>query len=167
MTIVIDLQSEGQPFDKTRKRLDRIPQIVRDSLDNWGNNYLKLLMLRSAFFEGTEPLRSVSGDLAKGIKWVEMGRSNTGALTIIQSGVYVDSMRTHWVSVRRDRAKLLNWAFQSNNPRFIYLAEKVKTGELDGFGIRVHAHPFIRRGIDNSRRILPEVLQSDLTVANI
>lgn len=165
--IIIQLDNTDKTLAQIERRLRSIAPIVRSSLDNWGSNYLVPMLYRSANEEGQ--LHNVRGNngLYGGVHWDELGSSNTGILTIIESGVYIDSMEAHYVNIRKDRPNLLNWALQCGNAEIVSKAQQILEGKISKYAIYVKPHPWIKRGISNSKRILPEVLKADLMSANI
>lgn len=67
--------------------------------------------------------------ISKGIRARKL-RTNEYGISIPIEGIYLDSMRTHWVSLKRGRA-ITRWA---------------KKRGIRARSIQVHAHPFIDAG---------------------
>jgi len=132
-----------------------IPNLTQKSIDRWGK-YLENMERAAARQAG---IKDFSGDLygRKGISW--RPDKNGGQLFVIQHGVFLDSMRPHYVVVKKSRKNLLEWASARG---FEPAASMVKQGKLKGFPIYVKPHPFMRKGFIRAYPRLKMYMQEEL-----
>ena len=128
MVIVIQIQS-GQAFNNFRRINKNFPIAAKKGLDDFGKS-----MVRSMKREITLKKLIWRGKLHSGVRW-ERSRSG-GRLWMPIHGVYMDSMRPHWVQFKQTRTKLIQWAEQKGNLN-------VKIAAASKGGMFVRPRPFI------------------------
>ena len=108
-------------------------------------------------------IRPHTGTLfSHGIRWEQRPRGRIGKLFIRLYGVQLDSMDTHWVSVKKSRSRLLSWARQARRSSIRRRARLVDEGKINSFGIFVRPKPFIRRGYMVARPKLTAIMKREL-----
>ena len=134
----------------TLKRINtRLPSMTREGMRQWGRNILVRHLKRSA---GRAGIRSSTGTLFnRGIRWQQGKKSDKGYLFMRLYGIYLDSMKPHWVNVNRGRMRLLRWARTARNDKIRDKAQDITAGVRTKFSIRVKPHPFIRVGYKNAK----------------
>jgi len=127
------------------KKIGKFPDLISQSMNQWGQILAKDMQVSAA--QNTEAWR---GTLAsdKGIQWRQKPKGRLGRLFMYKYGVQLDSMRTHWVSLKRGRT-ITMWA-----------EDKLK-GNLPK-AIEVHKHPFIRKGYDRARPKLRAMINQSM-----
>jgi len=127
----------------------RIPQIIPGGGRKWGEVLVRDLK-NVAFNEAG--IKDFSGTLSgTGIRWEQGKKSTVGRLFMAQHGVFLDSMRNHFVNITRRRTRLLKWALQASSPRIRGAAQAVASGVKNKHPIFVKKHPFIARGYRRAR----------------
>ena len=134
MSIVLRIQTQGDVVNTVRS-LNRIkkkmPQMTRLGMRRWGN-ILEKDMKTSA---RNARIGKFTGTLqGKGIRYEQGKRSDKGQLFIRLYGVYLDSMRPHFVNVTRRRTTLLTWAKRARSMSIRMKANEVSKGERRAFG---------------------------------
>lgn len=146
--IIISSQKDMVRAVKTLQKIRiKLPKMTRLGMRRWGNILVRDIKTsaRQAFImDSTGKLQG------NGIRWVQGKNSNVGHLVIPQYGVFLDSMRPHWVSVKRSRQRLLAWSKRALIPNIRTRARMVEKGTMRSFGIFVKPHPFIRRGLNRA-----------------
>jgi len=158
-TITISTSGELKHSIRTLSRIHRnIPKNTKDVMCKWGNILVRDTK-NSALDSG---IKAFSGTLyGNGIRWEQGKRSNVGYMFIRKYGIYLDSMKDHFVSVNRNRTRLLAWAKQSRSSAIRTKANKIEKGKLKSFSIFVKKHPFISKGYNRARpKLLPLVKRS-------
>ena len=115
------------------KKGQKLPVWIRESIMNWGFTLQQDLRIAAPGY---------TGKLASGINWKERG--NTFQLEMPIEGVYVDSTRTHWVSLNKSNARnkrLAEWALNHG-------IAKERNGYVTPGSLLVHKHPFITRVVN-------------------
>jgi len=159
MTRVITISNGGDVVVavKTLNRIKkRLPAMTISAMRKWGNILAKDVKVsaRQAF------IMDSSGKLqGNGIRWQQGPRSYVGYLFIRQYGVFLDSMKPHWVSVRNSRQGLMYWAKRAMIPNIRTRARMVEKGTMKSFGVYVKPHPFIRSGYAKARPKLKSLLR--------
>ena len=159
MVKVITISTAGDIIKgvKTLNRIKkRFPQMTRLGMRRWG----KILERDTKISATKAGIKDFSGTLMdKGIRWEQSVRGNTGFLFIRLHGIYLDSMKPHWVNVIKRRSRLLRWAKIAKNNNIRTKARRVEKGELKKFSIFVKPHPFIANGFRRARPKLRPVLR--------
>lgn len=147
---VITISTSGD-FVRADKILEgikiRLPAMTRQGMIKWGNILAKDMKssARQAY------IQDFSGILqGSGIRWVQGKRTFVGYLFMRRYGIFLDSMRPHWVSVRSSRTRLLAWSKQARIPNIRTRARMVENKKLKSFGVYVRPHPFIKRGFNRA-----------------
>jgi len=144
---------------KAKAKLDRmvigIPSWNSKAMMKWGKT-LERDMKNSAKLAGIQ--NSTGELLSTGIQYRQRPRGRVGRLFILQRGVYLDSMRPHFVNITRSRTRLLAWASRSRN--FGDEATKIRNNQLKSHTIFVRPHPFIDRGYKRSRPKLKSFIKT-------
>lgn len=159
MVQVIRINTEGD-FVKAVATLNRakhtLPRMTILGMHRWGK-ILERHMKRAAKNAG---IADYSGLLmGKGIEYRQGPRSENGYLFIRLHGVYLDSMKPHYVSVKRSRTTLLGWAAHARSGSIQTKAMLVQLGRMKRFSIYVKPHPFIATGYRTARPKLRPVLK--------
>lgn len=142
----------------------RLPEMTSKAMMLWGKT-LERDIKTSA--KGAD-IRPFKGKLyGKGIEWRQKPKGRIGHLFIRLYGIYLDSMKPHWVSVHRRRTRLLAWAKQANNPKIVAKARLLEARGIKSFSIFVHKHPYIRRGWNRARPKLRPILKSQLKITTL
>jgi len=159
MVKVIIIRTSGDLFNAVRT-LNRIrkklPVMTRKAMIRWGNILARDMKL-SARKVG---LKRFSGTLqGLGIRWEQGVRSDTGYLFMRLYAIYLDSMRPHYVSIKRRRTRLLAWAKMARSSAIRRKARMVEKRKLKSFAIYVKPHPFIAQGYRRARPKLRPLLK--------
>jgi len=159
MPRIITISTQGD-FFRTVKTLNRmkknLPKMTKEGMRRWGR-ILERDMRQSA---RDANIRDLTGILqSTGIRYEQGVRSNVGYLFIRLYGVYLDSMRPHFVNVHRRRTRLLLWAKLSGSSSIRRKAIMVEQRKLNKFSIYVRPHPFIAQGYRKARPKLKPVLK--------
>ena len=142
------------------KRFQKIPELTGNALDKWG----KLLERDVKNSARTHGIKSFTGNLfGNGIRWRSNRRgSKVGHLEIVDYGVYLDSMKPHFVSIKRSRPRLLAWSLQANNGAIRGMANEVASGRRQRMGIYVTPHPYISYGFGRARTRLKAIIEAEM-----
>ncbi len=154
-----DITETSIVLNRIKKRL---PNMTSDTMMQWGK-MLEKSMINSAKQAGIK--KFTGGLFQKGIEWRQKPRGKKGELFIRLHGVYLDSMKPHFVNVKRSRTTLLSWALQANNAKLQARAQQVKDRKIKSFPIYVKQKPFIRRGYKRARGRLKPMLNRALELA--
>lgn len=150
MTIVVNIRTAGdiKKLDGYLNRIKRIPDLTREALYDWG----KILERDMKSSAKIAHIRKFTGGLySKGIEWRQRPRGNIGRLFIRKYGLYLDSMKPHWVNITRRRTRLLLWGQQADSDLIRNASILIASGRLRKKAIFVRPHPFIRRGWQMAR----------------
>ena len=152
--------SKGGDLQKGIKALKRIrtkiPEMSSELMLKWGK-ILERDVKNSARQAG---IKAHTGELFnKGIEYRQKPRGRIGFLFIRDYGVKLDSMNPHYVSITRNRSRLMNWALQANNSTIQSKGRSVASGNRARQSIYVRPHPFIRRGYLRARKKLSPMLK--------
>ncbi len=161
MPTIIRIKTEGDIF-KAVKSLNRIkkrlPVMTRLGMRRWGK-ILEKDLKRSAKAAGIKSSGKASSLQGTGIRYEQAKRSNVGKLFMRIYGIYLDSMKPHFVTVNRRRTQLLAWAKRARHASIKKKARMVAKGTLKLFSIFVRPHPFIATGYRRARSKLRAVLK--------
>lgn len=159
MVKVITITTEGDLVNAviTLNRIKKnLPRMTREVMRKWGGIVVKDTK-NSAIEAGIQSSSNVL--MSKGIRWEQGKRSDVGFMFIRLYGIYLDSMKPHFVSVTRRRSRLLSWAKRSRSPNIRRKARLVELKKIDSFGIYVKPHPFIRSGYAKARPKLTSMIR--------
>lgn len=167
MPIVFRVKGVGRTRENLR-RASRIPSAMERGARTWGTK-LERNVRRSAKTAGIKPF---GGRLLSkgGIRFEWQPKKKEGQLFVIMHGVYQDNEGINerkWVTVKRSRTQLYNWALQSpHSPQGIKKkAQALAMGRIRRFSIKIRTHPFIGRGVKQSLRELPTYLRAEVRKA--
>ena len=165
MVKVIRITTEGD-FRNALVVLNRIkrrlPQMTREAIRKFGGVLVRDMKVSA---RRARIRRSLGVLQTTGIRWDQGKKSDIGMLFIRLYGIYLDSMRPHYVNITRGRSRLLAWAKMSRSSRIRSKARKIESGELKKFSIYVKPHPFILRGYRTARPKLRSILKSKVNRA--
>ena len=133
----------------------KLPQFTREGMQKWGK-MLERDVKAAAINAGVSPFTGIL--YGSGIRYEQGHRSDIGFLFIRQYGVFLDSMKPHFVSIHRRRTRLLAWAKQARSSAIRNRARLVEMRKLKSFSIYVRPHPFIRQGYNKAIPKLNAVL---------
>ena len=125
MMVVTINDKEVKTFLKTLPQKLRLH--INKGIQDWGKNYQESLKLAST-------AHFWSGELYQSIKWRKRG--NGGFIEMSDEGVALDTMRPHWVALKRGR-KITEWA----------QAKGLALSRGRGGGADVTIYPFQTRSI--------------------
>lgn len=167
MVHVITIRTAGDMLkaSKSLKRMrTKLPKMEREAMRKWGN-----ILERDTKSSATQAgITQSTGDLqSTGIKYKQAKKGNIGRLFIKQYGIYLDSMRPHWVNIRRDRSQLLRWGLRARSPAIRAASYAIRSGKESNYGIFVMPHPYIRSGYARARpklnRLVRQFTENGLT----
>lgn len=165
MPKVIRIRTDGdlRHLVATLERIKRrLPKMTREAIRKFGHILVRDLQSSAR----KARIKRSTGVLQKsGIRWEQGSKSDTGMLFIRLYGIYLDSMRAHYVNVTRSRSRLLAWAKRSRSSRIRSKARMLEKGEIKKFSIYVKPHPFIARGYQTARPKLRAILKSKVNRA--
>ena len=150
ITLRIDRRSISS-FNGMLGRLGRVPDMASSAMFQWGK-ILEREMVLSARNSGIQKWR---GKLFNGIKWRQKPKGRIGRLFMPLHGIYLDSMRTHVVALKRGRL-ITSWASDKGVKGF-----RLSDGTR---AIRVRKHPFIRKGYMMARPHLNTLLKQKIKI---
>lgn len=167
MVQVIRITTAGD-FIKAVNTLNRVkktlPAMTIRGMHRWG----KILEKHTKRAARDAGIADFSGLLSsRGIEYRQGPKSETGYLFIRLYGVYLDSMKPHFVNVTRTRTILLMWAMNARSGAIREKAFLVQARKLRKFSIYVKPHPFIAEGYRTARPKLRAVLKRDRESAMI
>lgn len=148
MADIITVNWKTGAFKKRLARINRLPITDSNVGLRWGKMYERALK------ESARQARisQFKGKLyGKGIEWRQRPRGNIGRLFMKMYGVYLDSMRPHWVNIEDRRTTLLSWAEQARDPFIRNTASLINTGVIRKKAIYVRPHPFVMRAWKRTR----------------
>ena len=159
MVKVINISTSGD-FVMAEKVLQRVkkrlPAMTIKAMIRWGKILEK--DMKSSLRNVSARFRGVSE--GNGIRWEQGNKSHVGHLFMHRGYVALDSMKPHWVSVKRSRSRLLSWSRQAKVPNIRRRAQMIDSGKLKSFGVYVKPHPFISSGWRRSRPKLRPILNT-------
>lgn len=148
-----DMIIAAKSLNRVKKRL---PIMTRESMRKWGR-ILERDMKQSA---RRARIKAFTGTLFnKGIEWRQGTKSDHGHLFMRIHGIYLDSMKPHYVNITRRRTRLLAWALKATSRRISRRARMISTGKISKYAIKVKPHPFIRAGYRRARPKLNTMLK--------
>ena len=143
MQVRFDASKTLSMFHRLPKNLqDEVGKGMYDMALNNQNSLKKQLRMVSKSFKGNHKIKP-------GIKARKIS-NNTSIVNMPLEGIYLDSMKTHWVSLKRGRM-ITRWAIERG-------LEGVD-GRLPR-AIQVHAHPFIYDGMLNAKKKNKSILNN-------
>ena len=147
----------------TLKRIHtRLPSMTREGMRQWGG-ILEQELKRSAHRAG---IRSSTGTLFnKGIRWQQGKKSDQGYLFMRLHGIYLDSMKPHYVNVHKGRVRLLRWARMARSGKIRDKAQDIDAGVSKKFSIKVYPHPYINRGYRKAKSRLSRLFKKTTRAA--
>lgn len=141
---------------KTIRGLKNRKERVAKEMNSWGQ-MLAREVKRSA---KQAKIKTYTGTLyGNGIRWEQRENGTKGYLFMRQYAVFLDNMSPHWVSIKRTRTRLLNWALQARSARLRIGAERVANKQLPNMRVYVRPHPFIDAGVSRAKKKLPSYLK--------
>jgi hypothetical protein len=145
------------------KGLGNLPAMTSDGMMDWGKTLER--DMKSAARQAK--IEDFTGTLLKGrgIKWRQEPKGYTGNLFMRSYAIKLDSMKAHWVNIRRSRSAFLRWARQARDPRIRTAAQRINDGTENKHAIQVRKHPFIRMGFERARPKLALILREKAKLA--
>lgn len=141
-------------------RVGRFPQLTIDTTRKWG----KILERDTKTSARQAGIKRSSGTLfGRGIRWDQKPNGRIGTLFVRQYGVFLDSMRPHWVSMRKGRGVLLRWAETARSSKLQDVSAKIQGGTIKNHGIFVKPHPYLRTGFNRARPKLTKLIKANVT----
>ncbi|MHA1168263.1 MAG: hypothetical protein ACTSRU_10615 [Candidatus Hodarchaeales archaeon] len=148
-----DLINAVKSLNRIKKKL---PEMVNRGMRRWGRILVRDMKLSAR----KARIKQFTGTMqGLGIRWEQGVRSDVGVLFMRLYGVYLDSMRPHYVSITRRRTRLLAWAKLARSSTIRRKARMIEKKELKSFGIYVEPHPFIAQGYGRARPKLRPVMK--------
>jgi len=148
-----DLENAVKTLNRMKKRL---PKMTIRAMKRWGR-ILEKDIKNSAKNAGISPF---SGTLTStGIRYEQGENSKVGRLIMRQYGIYLDSMRPHFVSIKASRTRLLSWAKVARSDYVRMGANLVEQRKIKSFSMYVRPHPFIASGYRKARSKLRPVIK--------
>jgi hypothetical protein len=157
MVIAITINERGlRSAVQSLNRIRNIPNVVPKAQLEWGQ-VLERDMKNSARDAG---LSNFSGTLisGRGIRYEQAQNGRIGRLFIRLYGIWQDSMKPHFVTLKRSRKVLLSWAQQSRSQAIRLMAEDIASGRRRQGAIYVKPHPWIKAGYRRARPKLRTIL---------
>lgn len=162
MTTLITIKGLDQ-LERVTKNLGQLDASSRKGISQgireWGNIAVRDLKDSARQAKIDDFTGGLQGN---GIRWEQAENGVVGRLMIPSYGVMLDSMNPHWVSVTRQRTRLLAWANQANNSRVRHNAALVSAGKRDHFNVFVKPHPFIQTGLRRANPKLNPLIKNQL-----
>jgi len=159
MPYILKINTTGD-FIKATKALNRLrttlPQMEREAMREWGKMLEKDIKAsaRSAL------ISDFTGHLqGRGIRYEQAKMGNTGRLFMAMYGIYLDSMRPHYVNLRSSRSRFVSWGTQAREAHIRKAAYRIQIGREKKYGIYVQPHPFIRQGYKRARPKLNTIIR--------
>lgn len=149
-----DIQNAVAVLERIKKN---VPASTIEAIRTWGKileKDMKVSLRRAG-------VRTFTGELqGNGIRWEQGKRSQIGYLFMRIYGIYLDSMRPHYVNITRRRTRLLLWAKGgAMSSAIIEKAWMVDKKVISKFSIYVRPHPFIKSGWNISRPKLNPIIR--------
>ena len=162
MPYIIRINTLGELKVKVKK-LDKLaaklPEMTREGMRRWGKILEKDMKASAKDEAHITPSGGTNSLFTNGIRYEQAKRGNIGKLFIRQYGIYLDSMRPHYVNIQRSRPNFVKWGKRARDPDIRAGAYKVEQGLERAYGIYVQPHPFIRSGYRRARPKLTKILQ--------
>lgn len=159
MTIILKATTQGtvNKAINTLGRQRRFPETTSKAMMRWGKT-LERDLKNSLRESGVRPF---TGTLqGNGIRYEQKPNGTVGKLFIRSYGVQLDSMRPHYVQLKKSRTTLTKWASQANSGEIREMSVQVKQSNAQPT-IHVKPHPFIRKGYNRARKKLPAILREE------
>ena len=157
--IRIDTKGDFKMAAKSLEKLStRLPQMEREGMRRWGK-ILEKDMKASAKEAKITPSSGNNSLFTNGIRYEQAKQGNIGRLFIRQYGIYLDSMKGHYVNIQRSRPNFVRWGKRARDANIRSGAYKVEQGMESRYGLYVQAHPFIRTGYKRARPKLTKILK--------
>jgi len=161
MPVIIKVTVKNREMKRTVNALKgagRLPAMSSEAMMEWGTT-LERDMKTAARQAG---IQNFTGTLmhGKGIEWRQRPKGYIGRLFMRKYGIYLDSMRNHWVNMKRSRRVLLKWAQQADDPKLRSAARKISAGKARKYAFGVRKHPFIRMGFERARPKLAPIIKT-------
>jgi len=139
MSIAVRVRVKG--VENVKTLMQKLPVNMQEDIGNANYNYTKIAAnnMKAQLMKTSQRWRN---KIFRGIRAQKMSKF-TSVVKIPIEGVWLDSMRPHWVSLKRGRL-ITQWAREKG---FV------------GKSIFVHPHPFINTALKKSRRNLPKELK--------
>jgi len=162
MADVLTIRVLDKNFTTLLKRIRTLPAMASNAMMEWGKG-LENSLKESARQADIKPF---TGSLYnKGIEWRQAPKGTTGRLFMRMHGVFLNSMKTHWVSIKPSRTTLVAWGQQAQKAGIMRGATLVAKGKINRYSIQVHKHPFIDLGFKRQRAKLRPTLQRFTRIA--
>jgi len=142
MVVAIQIVKGRHVMDEMGRIVKNFPEAIGEASNEFGLSLQKSLKreLTSQGLLWTRKLHS-------GVKWRSVGKHG-GQITMPMYGIFLDSMRTHHVKLKKGR-KITRWAKDHGTSNQELALEP---------SIRVSAHPWLQAPINRTIKRLPEIL---------
>ncbi len=144
MVVVVEIRNR-EALTNIQRIVDMFPLAVEDAGNDFGESAARRLR-REVSVQGL----IWRGKLLQGIRWVKQSGIG-GELRMPLEGVYVDSMRPHWVKLKRGRL-IRQWAYEKGH----YIVRAAATAQRSIF---VKPHPFIKAPIERTIADLTTIIK--------
>lgn len=160
MVVGLEIRIRLDGVKITKSAISRIkknmPMMGRQAMQEWGEVLVRDFKL-AAEHAG---IKNFTGRLQRnGIRWDQRPRGNIGRLFVVQHGIFLDSMRPHWVNITQRRRRLLLWGQQSQDELISDASVQIASGKRKTKAIFVRPHPWMRNGWRRARPKLGPILQ--------
>jgi hypothetical protein len=145
MVVTITVKTRG--MENVQKLAGRLPKAMREEISDANFNYAMLARdsLRNQLMRTSERWRY---KIYNGIKARKKSKF-TSVVVVPLEGIALDSMKTHWVSLKKGRL-ITEWAEDKG---------------INASAIEVHKHPFIDAGLRRVRKRLTTELRKGVRKA--
>lgn len=149
MTIAVNVRIRG--MDRVQRLVSSLPKNLQEDIGNANYNYTKVVErnLKNQLMR-TSQRWAGNSKIYPGIRAQRMSKFKSVVKMPVE-GVWLDSMKPHWVSLKRGR-KITRWAEDRGVPGY----------GVTGNAIYVRPHPFIDVALTKSRQKLPRGLKRSL-----
>ncbi len=150
MAIAVNVHIKG--IENVQRLARTLPVNLQEDIGNANYEYTKMVErnLKNQLMRASERWH---GKIFNGIRAQRMSKFRSVVKMPIE-GVYLDSMRPHWVSLKRGRL-ITQWADDKG----------IKGYGVTGNAVYVRPHPFINTALNKSRRNLSKELRKGVRKA--
>jgi len=142
----------------------RLPEETNKSLFDYAVRTAKIMRKNAT----TDSLRPITNDrqLAAALIHAKKISKNSSVIKMPLGLVYLDSMKPHYVSLKRGR-KIVDWTRRNFGSAQVSGRSRVRKGPRGGIrgSLYVIPHPFVQRSLHESRKILSNNLRKGITKA--
>jgi hypothetical protein len=146
-------------FKGIMKNVERTPEMVSNAMMEWGNVAVKDFKnaAKNAY------IQPFTGSLfGNGIRWEQSPKGQIGKLWMNAHGIYLDSMKPHFVNIKSTRTGLVKWGKQAINPEIRKVSKLIEEGKVKRHGIMVRPHPFIDTGFRRAYGKLDKIIDKNI-----